>query len=163
MASLPMSIMDAYGTAWLYLYAAFGMTTLAANWGTHPAIAHWQYQLLGNPCIWCTIPGVFIPGDRSLWLRIHFPCFDTYRPSSTRITMANEMGCEFVWYTTCLYHWIVILPADRLQLNNYLQQAFQNQTTLSWEKRQLGEQHNSDWEAVAFSMIFFYADLLLQS
>jgi hypothetical protein len=52
---------------------------------------------------------------------------------------------------------------DRFQLNNYLQQKFKNEPTLSWETRQLGQQHNSDWEAVAFSMIFFYTDFLVQS
>jgi len=36
-----------------------------------------------------------------------------------------------------------------MQLNNYLQGAFKNQTVLQWRTRQLGREHNSDWEAVA--------------
>jgi dsRNA-specific ribonuclease len=42
-----------------------------------------------------------------------------------------------------------------------LQRTFKNQTTISWVKGQVGLEHNSDWEAIAYSMFFFcYVDLL---
>jgi hypothetical protein len=40
---------------------------------------------------------------------------------------------------------------DRTQLNNYLQQIFGNQTTLSWDSCQIGPEHSCDWEAIACS------------
>jgi len=43
------------------------------------------------------------------------------------------------------------MPATtyRLDLHNYLQEIYKNQTALTWTQRQLGPQDRSDWEAVA--------------
>jgi hypothetical protein len=52
---------------------------------------------------------------------------------------------------------IDLYPTDRYQLNNYLQEKFKNQTTLTWKVEQLGEKdqrHESPWEAIAFSPFF---------
>jgi hypothetical protein len=37
-----------------------------------------------------------------------------------------------------------------MQLNNYLQQVFRNQTTLSWDMRPPGNEHNGEWLAIAY-------------
>jgi dsRNA-specific ribonuclease len=58
-------------------------------------------------------------------------------------------------------HYIDIHATDRMQLNNYLQCNYKNQTTLSWVINQVGSEHNSDWEAIAYGMIFCHADLLI--
>jgi len=53
-------------------------------------------------------------------------------------------------YSLFAYTYIT-MPATthRLDLNNYLQKTYKNQTTLTWTQRHIGPEHTSDWEAVA--------------
>lgn len=129
---------------------------------TYSITAYWQYWWQGivhTYVVWDS-PGIF---DIKLAMKIivsqsnhsHFqriPCTpsDTFTLISSwpsRRTVSGLLRC-------ILRCRIDLCPTDRLQLNNYVQTMFRNQTTLTWTVQQTGEenqQHESPWEAIAFS------------
>jgi len=86
--------------------------------------------------------------DPYIWRRI---IFSGINGEDTMLSVTNNfLRFQRTFFICIEILFYITMPDHRKNLNNYLQKAYQNPLTLQWNTRQLGPEHDSDWEAIAF-------------